>query len=124
MNNLYSRSNFYKTVSVDGVMQKDLLSSPFNSYIFKRPFTKYRLSYEDWMRPDLISKKIFGTYDYWWIILKVNPNLQDIWNDYVVQEEDEETYPDAYKISELIDIPSILDIQELFTYVKNELENV
>ena len=35
MNNLYSRSNFYKTVSVDGVMQKDLLSSPFNSYILK-----------------------------------------------------------------------------------------
>jgi len=122
MKSLYVRSNFYRTVSVDGILEKDLASSPINDYVFKRPFTKYRLQYEDWMRPDLISKRIFGVFDYWWIILKVNPELQDIWNDYVVQ--DEENFPDAYYSGQLIDIPSMLDIQELYTFVKNELENV
>lgn len=124
MSNIYSRSNFLRTVSVDGTLEKDFLSSPINTYIFKRPFSKYRLQYSDFMRPDRISQNVYGTKDYWWIILKVNPELQDIWNDYVVQYEDEVDYPDAYKISEMINIPSLLDIQELYTYVKNELENV
>ena len=65
MKSLYVRSNFYRTVSVNGILEKDLASSPINDYVFKRPFTKYRLQYEDWMRPDLISKRIFGVFDYW-----------------------------------------------------------
>lgn len=122
MKSLYNRSNFYRTENVEGVLEKDFATSPINDFVFRRPFSKYRLQYDDWMRPDLMSKRIFGISDYWWIILKVNPELQDIWNDYVVQ--DEENFPDAFNAGQLINVPSMLDIQELYTFVKNELENV
>lgn len=121
---IYNRSNFLKTVSVDGYNEKDLLSSPVNTYTFKRPFSRYILEYDDYMRPDLISLKNYGIQDYWWIILKVNPELEDIWNDFVITDDQENTYPDAFRVGDIINIPNLLDLQEMYTYTKNEIENV
>lgn len=140
----YNRSNFLKGVSVNGILEKDLLSSTFNDYNFKRPMQNYRLQYEDYIRPDLISIKAYGTQDYWWIILKCNPELEDIWNDYVVDgsmisvsaslldssitndymvlvNENEYLYPNSYRPGQIINIPNILDVQDFYTYTKNTL---
>lgn len=116
----FNRSNFIKTV--DG--EKDFLLNTFQFFKFKRAFTKYRLQVEDYMRPDLISKKVFGTNEYWWIILKVNPEFEDIWNDYVISDEIEVTAPDAYKVGELINIPNLLDIQEFYSFNKKTIDKL
>lgn len=139
--NRYNRSEFVPSTSVNGIEERDLLMNKFREYTFTRPFTNYRLQYEDYMRPDLISLKIYGTQDYWWIILRCNPKIEDIWNDFVaggdsievsasqidpsikddfkvIVDKSEYLYPDSYKVGELINIPSILDIQELYTFSK------
>lgn len=121
---VFNRTNFLKTQIVDGISEKDMISSPVNTYEFKREFSKYVLQFEDYMRPDRISQKIYGTQDYWWIILKINPELEDIWNDMVITDEQEKVYPDAFKIGDIIYVPNLLDLQELYTYTKNEIENV
>ena len=116
----FLRSNFIKTV--DG--EKDFLLNSFQYYKFKRPVKSYRLQYEDYMRPDLLSRKVYGKDDYWWIIWKVNPEYQDIWNDYVISDYDELKFPDAYRVSMIINIPDILDIQEFNTFNKTQLEKL
>lgn len=116
----FNRSDFIKTV--DG--QKDFLSNTFQFYTFKRPFTKYRLQFEDYLRPDLISKKLFGTNQYWWIILKVNPEFQDVWNDMAITDDQEAEFPDAFKVGELINIPNILDIQEFYSFNKKTIDKL
>lgn len=116
----FLRTNFIKTVNGE----KDFLLSTFQYYKFKRPFKPYRLQYEDYIRPDLISTKVYGKDEYWWIILKVNPEYQDIWNDYVVNDEDELKFPDAYRVSMIINIPDILDIQEFITFSKTQIEKL
>lgn len=116
----FLESKFIKTVNGE----KDFLLTSFQFYKFKRPFTQYRLQYDDYLRPDSISRKVYGSDEYWWIILKVNPEFEDIWNDFVVDEDSEVIFPDAFKIGMMINIPSILDIQEYFTFNKQQLEKL
>jgi hypothetical protein len=113
-----NRSDFIKTEMVDGVPEKDLLLSSFNNFVFEYPLKTYRLQYNDYMRPDLISLKVFGNQDYWWIILKCNPELEDIWNDVAIEQEQEDLYPDAYKIDELIYVPDIRDVNTFIAKYK------
>lgn len=145
MSSRYNRTDFLKTESVNGVSEKDLLTSSFRNYSFKRPLVNYRLQYEDYMRPDLISLKIYGTQDYWWVILKCNPEIEDIWNDYnvtgdtitvnaseidpsitedypIVVDKGEYMYPDAYRIGQMISIPDLLDLQDMYSFTKNEIK--
>jgi len=116
----FLRSNFIKTVG----LEKDFLLNSFQFYKFKRPFSKYRLQYEDYLRPDAISRKVYGTDEYWWIILKVNPEFEDIWNDFATDYDSEIEFPDAFKIGMMINIPNILDIQEFFTFNKQQLDKL
>jgi hypothetical protein len=143
MLNRYNRSEFYKTENVNGILEKDLLQSKINSYKFKYPFKSYRLQYEDYLRPDLLSRRIFGTQEYWWIILRVNPGLDDIWNDFgysddvvevlaseidpsinktndhlVLVDAKEYYFKQAYKVGELINIPDTRDITDLYTHLR------
>jgi hypothetical protein len=140
----YKRSEFIPSEIVKGVAEKDLLMNSFRFYKFKRPFGKYILKQDDYMRPDKISLKVYGLQDYWWIILRCNPNIEDIWNDFISNDkvvtvmsneidpsipleqaqpvemlEAEYLYPDSYKVGEYIYVPSILDIQELYTFSKS-----
>jgi len=114
-----SRSNFFKTNMVDGIAERDLINVAFNDYTFKYDFTKYRLQYNDYMRPDLISLKFYGTSDYWWIILKCNPSIEDIWNDVAIEDEQEEKYPEAITLLEYINIPAKQDIDDFIAFSKN-----
>jgi len=115
----YSRTNYFQPEVIDSLMERDLVNSAFSSYVFKDEFTQYKLQYDDYMRPDKISYKFFGVSDYWWIILKCNPEIEDIWNDVAVDDEQETQYPDAVKISEYINIPSKQDIDEFFSFARN-----
>lgn len=115
----YSRTNYSTLEIVNGIAERDLVNSKFNDYSFKYPYKQYRLSYQDYMRPDIISYKLFGVSDYWWIILKCNPEIEDIWNDVAVEEEQEDKYPDAIRINEFINIPDKRDIDEFYSFVRN-----
>ncbi len=116
----YLRSNFIKTVNGE----KDFLLNTFQNYKFTKEFSQYRLQYSDHMRPDLISRRVYGTDEYWWIILKVNPEFEDIWNDFSVSYDHELEFPDSYKVGMLINIPDILDIQQFYSFNKTELEKL
>lgn len=99
------RSDFYKTETLGSSQEKDLLYSVFKTYKFKRSFKYYRIKDVDIQRPDSISFRIYGTNAYWWIILRANPDIQDVWNDFVV--------------GELIQIPDLADIEELYALAKS-----
>lgn len=118
----YTRSNYYKSEMVDSLMEKDLINSSFSEYKFKDDFIKYRITYNEYMRPDITSFKIFGTTEYWWIILKCNPEIEDIWNDVAVDDEQEEKYPYSIKINEYINIPSKRDIDDFYSFSRNYLK--
>jgi hypothetical protein len=115
----YSRTNYYKSEVRNSLMERDLVNSAFNEFKFRDDFTEYRIEYNDYMRPDLISLKFFGVTDYWWIILKCNPEIEDIWNDVAVDDEQEQNFPDAIKITEYINIPSKRDIDNFFSFARN-----
>lgn len=113
-----NRSDFLPTEYVNGVAEKDMLLSQLNNFTFKYPFTNYRLQYNDYMRPDLISLKVYQSQEYWWIILKCNPELEDIWNDMAIEIEQEEQYPDAFKLDEMLKIPDIRDVNTFVAQYK------
>lgn len=140
---MYSRSEFMPIQVIKGIPERDMLLNKFNDYTFLRPMGKYQLKYEDYMRPDKISLKLYGTQDYWWIILKCNPKFEDVWNDFIVGGEEIEVlssdidpsipqseaeyilvdkaeylYPNSYKVGEFINYPNRLDIQELYSFAK------
>lgn len=115
----YSRTNYFKSEVLGSIMERDLVNSAFSEYKFKNDFTQYKLQYNDYMRPDLISYKFFGVTDYWWIILKCNPEIEDIWNDISIDDEQEQTYPDSVKVTEYINIPSKQDIDDFFSFARN-----
>lgn len=143
--NRYNRSEFYPTVSVNGINEKDFLQNKFRNYVFKNPLKTYTLRYSDYMRPDLISLNIYGTQEYWWIILRCNPEFEDIWNDFgysqnqvmvpasqldpsintandytVLMDEKEYLYPNAYKVGDKISVPDLADIQDFYTFSKTK----
>jgi hypothetical protein len=69
----------------------------FESFIIKRPLSFYTIRYEDLQRPDLLSLKLYGKMDYFWILGKYN-GIDDFWND--------------LKEGDLIAVPSEMDIQD------------
>lgn len=115
---IQKRTNYVKTKEVDGKKEKDFLLNSFSKFVWARPMTSYRLTYDDFMRPDLISMKVYGTVEYWWIILKANPGFDDIYNDFGV----ELTGTQDYQIDTLINCPHPLDIKEYITFSNSFME--
>ena len=60
---------------------------------------------DDVQNPDLLSLKIYGKQDYWWILCKIN-NIQDVWND--------------IKPGDIIIVPDISDIEDFYTRIKKK----
>jgi len=115
---IQKRTNYIKSKDVDGTKEKDFLLNSFSNFTWSRPMLNYRLSYDDYLRPDLLSLKVYNTQEYWWIILKCNPGFDDIFNDYDVEGENE----DSLQIDSLIKIPNILDVKEFITFNKTFIE--
>lgn len=99
----YRISNFYKTVEVDGILEKDLLQNNWDLFEIKRPTTFFTVPYTFRKRPDLLSIKLYGKQDYWWILLKVN-DIQDPWND--------------IHIGDIIQVPNVRDIEDFYAAVR------
>jgi len=91
----YTRSNFYEKEVIEGVNECDFLRSKISRFKIKRPTKYYTITYDDLMRPDLLSFKLYGKQDYWWLLLYAN-NVIDPWNE--LQENDVIQVPDEQDI--------------------------
>jgi hypothetical protein len=101
--NKYRRSNFNIEVVVDGIVEKDLLDNNWDLFEIKRPQTFFTIGRSYIQRPDLLSLKLYGKINYWWIIGKVN-NIDDWWND--------------IEVGDVISVPSIVDIEDWYAKVR------
>lgn len=66
------RSNFYEKVTVDSQVQLDFLHNPLSNFEMTYDPDYYRVTGEDDMRPDKISDKMYGTVEFWWVLMLVN----------------------------------------------------
>lgn len=93
------RTNFFNITTVNGNPEYDYLYNSLSRFTMSYPVSYYQIVEADVMRPDIISYKVYGVVDYWWIILYVNdiespltdmtsgtiiqiPNVLDIYNFY------------------------------------------
>lgn len=69
-----NRLNFYTAVTVDGTQELDFLWNSLTTFLNEMRYepTYYRTSVVDSMRPDLISYKVYGSVQFWWVICLVN----------------------------------------------------
>jgi len=103
----YSRSRFMKTEVVDTVSELDMLTNSLDDSIFTRPMSFHTVTDQDTKRPDMISFKIYGQTNFWWIIAKIN-NIEDLFND--LQE------------GQILRIPQREDIEDF--YLQNRKKNI
>jgi hypothetical protein len=99
----YTRTNFMTDQVVDGILEKDMVDNNWDLFEIKREMTFFTLSRSYTQRPDLLSLKLYGKVDYWWILAKVN-NIDDWWND--------------IEIGDVIEVPDIRDIEDWSSAVK------
>jgi len=92
-----NRLKFFQKVTVNGTPEVDFLWNNLSKFELKYEPFYYRIEEEDFMRPDLISYKIYGSVRYWWVILLVN-KVQDPYSELTV--------------GALIQLPSMQDIYE------------
>lgn len=76
----FNRTNFYKTEVIENVPEKDLLTNTTSIFDNRSEYEFYSVTESDLLRPDLISLKLYGSYLYWWILMKAN-DIEDVWND-------------------------------------------
>ena len=98
-----SRDDFSQTITVNGIQEKDINDMSWDKFIISRPVTYYQINQGDIQRPDLLSLKIYGVMDYWWLLCKFN-NIDDVFNDLV---------PGEY-----LQVPDASDITDFFTRVR------
>jgi len=102
--NKYRRTNFIQDATVDGILEKDLVDNDWDLFEIKRPMTFFTLGASYIQRPDLLSIKLYGKDNYWWILSKANPDIMDWWND--------------PKVGDVIKVPDIRDIEDWYTEVR------
>ncbi len=102
----YNRTNFCDRVNPNGVSEIDMLSLSLNFSLFENNngYTYYYITADDLLRPDLLSLRLYGTMDYWWIISSFN-HIEDWWNDVTL----------GMRIS----VPNLIDIQNFYTKFRN-----
>ena len=81
--NKFNRTNFYKSETVDGILEKDLLTNLTNRFDNNTEYQFYQIRQEDLLRPELIAFKLYGSIVYWWILMKAN-DIEDVWNDLTI----------------------------------------
>lgn len=67
-----NRTKFYNIVTVNGIKELDFLHNTLSSFTMNHDPAYYRTNSHDVSQPDLISKKMYDTERYWWIICLVN----------------------------------------------------
>lgn len=91
----FKRSDFLQTITTNGIVEKDLRTSGFNSFEFINKPSKFLVSGKYINRPDLISYSVYNSPDYWWMICKFN-GICDVFSELVS--------------GVVIDIPSLEDL--------------
>jgi hypothetical protein len=97
-----TRSDVISNVVTDGILEKDIPVNNWDSFVIKRPISYYEVTVADLQRPDLISTKIYGSQDYWWILLKYN-EIMCVWD---------------IKEGDLLKVPSVLDVESWLGSIK------
>jgi len=108
MNTKYNRDDYLNIEVVDGIPERDYLMSNWELFVQKRPMAVRALTASAIQRPDSVSLTIYGRSDYWWIISKCNPEIQDWWND-------------VY-IGRVIMVPDADDIKDFYLACRNKIK--
>jgi hypothetical protein len=101
----FRRSDMMDTVIVNGREECDMLRTKFDLFKLKREARFYRIVGADIGRPDLLSQRLYGIQDYWWVIGKVN-NIDDWWNDLTIDT--------------VIQVPHVQDIEDWFAAARRK----
>lgn len=100
----FTRTNFLNKETIDNIQEYDLLMTNFEYFKIQRPTTFYIVTNDDLGRPDLLSLRIYGDQNYWWILLEVN-GVCDPYNE--------------LKEGDVLIVPSLLDIEDFYLKVRN-----
>ena len=95
-----TRSDFYNTIVVNGIKEKDINDSKWDLFEVKRSVSYYKITPNDIGRLDLVSLKVYGNINFWWIITRMNENILDWWND--------------VSIGDIITVPHKQDIMDFY----------
>lgn len=107
MLNKFKRTNFLSVKeNSSGVLEYDLLSSNWDLFEILTGITYDNIKILDLKRPDMLSYRIYGDSQYWWILCKIN-NIDDVWNDMNIGDD--------------LIVPSISDIEEFYNKVKKKV---
>ena len=91
------RTLFYKKFTVDGTEELDFLYNSLSQFKITYQPDYYRISEGDIPDPGAISYKVYGTTEFWWVILLVN----DIQNPLTDMES-----------GTILQIPNVIDIYD------------
>jgi len=92
------------SITIDGTVEKDINDSQWSKFVIERPISYYSVSQADIQRPDLISNKVYGNTQYFWVLMKFN-QIDDIWND--------------LSAGDVLKCPNSFDIEQFFSVTKN-----
>lgn len=82
--NKFNRINFMsKKLNGVNTEEWDMLLGNWDLFTTTRPLKFDTVKYQDIQRPDIMSSRIYGTSNYWWILCKFN-QIDDVWNDLYV----------------------------------------
>jgi hypothetical protein len=93
---------------IDGILEKDLVDNNWELFEIKRPMTFFTLGRSYIGRPDLLSIKLYGKENYWYLLLKSNEEIEDVWND--------------LEVGKVINVPDVRDFEDFVSAVKNRLQ--
>jgi len=103
---LFNRTLFYEKETIDNILENDLVRNHFDLFKIKRPTTFFTVSRSYIQRPDLLSLKLYGNTQYWWIVARFN-QIDDFWND--------------LNVGDVIRVPNKEDIEDWYLEVKASL---
>lgn len=79
MRTLLNRENCLSEYIIDGVKQFDISENGMKDYDFG-DYTWTTIKHNEAQRPDLLSNRIYGSDEYWWVVMQLN-GFADAWND-------------------------------------------
>jgi hypothetical protein len=93
------RTKFFKKVVVNGIPEVDFLWNNLSKFEKNHTSGYYRVQGDDVGQPDLISKRVYNTERYWWIICLVN-QVQNPFTDIIE--------------GDIFEIPNVKDIYDFY----------
>lgn len=94
-----NRTLFYERETVDSIEELDFLNNTISDFRIKRRPMYYKVRQVDVGAFDLISKKAYGSEQYWWIICLVNDVVDIV---------------ESVSVGDILKIPNILDIYDFY----------